>query len=239
MEANLVNTQTEMSPAHPMIKKINQPPVAAFKEFRDWIPVEFNRLWLSIICFLLELSFSITPSFESGKAKTTWGLLVLLIGWILINLTNAELEKFPVYGVFVFDIWFLYGLLPWGENTFVIPEYIIAGVCPLFTLAFFVAGEQRVCEYILFAQVVCLLYPVKLATRIEPAELWLQVLFFCVAWCTYLVTASIVKWNPSFTSIFMATLPLLRLQGTAALLYIVIIESFLIFQVFLVGGGAL
>jgi hypothetical protein len=60
------------NPIIPSNSKDSHPPVSALREFKAaWMPVEFNKLWLSIICFLLELSFCITTSF--GKETNVGG----------------------------------------------------------------------------------------------------------------------------------------------------------------------
>ena len=233
MEANL-NIQTDANiPTTPAITKNSHPPSSALREFRAWIPVEFNKLWLSIICFLIELSFCITTSLGPGQGKVTWGLLVLLIGGVFYNLTTQEIEKLPLYGLFLLDAWFLYGLLPWGGSTFLLPGYLVALASPLLTLLYFLSGDGRVTGGYYFLQVLLLLYPVKLSAEIEPGEFWLQVLFFGTGWNTYLVVTSLLLGRVQPESAFMALVPLLRLQGALALLYIVVVECFLMFQLYM------
>lgn len=234
--ANLMDTTSETNARAETITKPNHPSVAALRLLRDWLPVEFNKLWVSIVCFIIEISFSVTPSLESGQSKTIWALLILLIGWVLFTLSQDDLEKYPVYGILIFDAWFLYGLLPWGVSTYVIPQYIIAGASVILTFLFFMSGEvgDLASGYIFFAQMLCLIYPVKLSARIEPAELWVQVLFFALGWCTYLLVTRALHQKVKFENILMANLPLLRLQGAAVLLYMVLLESSLAFQCYMV-----
>lgn len=240
MNPHLANTNDETRPTEKMIIHANHPPLAVFRSLRDWIPVELSKLWVSILCFILEISFAVTTSIESGQVKTIWGLVILVIEWVLFSLSEDDTERFPIYGVLVFDAWFLYGLLPWSTSTYIIPQYVVAGACPVLTLIFFMAAQtgDLAGGYILFAQILLLIYPVKLSAVIEPAELWVQVLFFGLGWCTYLLVTNTLHGKVKLENVFMATLPLLRLQGASVLLYIVILESSLALQCYTAVGGS-
>jgi hypothetical protein len=221
------------NPIIPINSKDSHPPVSALREFKaSWMPVEFNKLWLSIICFLLELSFCVTTSFGK-ETKVIWGLLGLLVGGVIYNLLdNTKLsEKLPLVGFLILDAWFLYGLLPWGEATYLLPKYFIAGASPVLTLFFFI-GDNKISGYIYFAQVVCLLYPVKLSISLEPGEFWMHILFFGMGWNTYLFVTPILFSDVHLENAIMATIPLLRLQGAGSLLYTVSLECFLMFQLY-------
>ena len=221
------------NPIIPINSKDSHPPVSALKEFKAaWMPVEFNKLWLSIICFLLELSFCITTSFGK-ETKVIWGLLGLLCGGVIYNLlgTIKFSEKLPLVGFFILDAWFLYGLLPWGEATYLLPKYFIAGASPVLTLFFFLA-DNKIGGYIYFAQVVCLLYPVKLSINLEPGEFWMHILFFGMGWNTYIFVTPILFHDVHLENAIMAIIPLLRLQGAGSLLYTVFLECSLMFQLY-------
>jgi hypothetical protein len=223
------------NPIIPINIKDSHPPVSALREFKaSWMPVELNKLWLSIICFLFELSFCITTSF-GRETKVIWGLLGLLAGGVIYNLLeNTKFsEKLPLVGFFILDAWFLYGLLPWGGATYLLPRYFIAGASPVLTLFFFLAAaDNKISGYIYFAQVVCLLYPVKLSIDLEPGEFWMHILFFGMGWNTYLFVTPILFNDVRLENAIMATIPLLRLQGAASLLYTVSLECFLMFQLY-------
>lgn len=223
------------SPVAPITTRESQPPEAILSEFKESLPVEFNKLRIAIVCFLLELSFCITTSLESGQTRTIWGLSCALIAWVVFTLVHkSDLEKNSLCGLLILDAWFLYGLLPWGQVTYMIPQYIIAGASPVLTALFFLSVDSRISGYVFFTQMVCLLYPVKISSRIEPGELWMGVLFFGVAWNTYLTVITIMTGKVNIENALMATLPLLRLQGTGVLFYIVILECFLAFQFYAV-----
>lgn len=215
------------------------PPDSALRELRvgEFTPVAFNKLWMFSISFLLNLSFCVTTAFEQNYLKCMWGVLILLLSYVLLDLTNDTLEKIPIYGNVILSGWYIYGLLQWVD----IKYQVIIGLMNLllsvtyFTVEHFLF-KPELKKTIFYFQLGTLLIPVATSSSLDPGDLILKCVLFLICWWSYWFVSWVI-FGPPFDQekSFMAIIPLLRLPGYLTAFYAGIFEVALFFLFYIQG----
>jgi hypothetical protein len=179
-----------------------------------------EQAWITGLVIIIELSYVFIIYLPALYFYCLWGFIVYLISSLfLLKKDIEEFHRFSVYGLLMFNTWYVYGLLPWGNNT----SSILKAIIQLLTIAvsiFYVLTRNQV---FVSMQIGLLCVPISLSVQLSSAELGIITVAYFTGW--YLLTGVAFYLNKEAEPLFVyiAVLPILRTINILFVFYVIVL----------------
>lgn len=180
-----------------------------------------EQMWITGLVIMIELSYVFIIYLPHVYLYCLWGFIVYLISSLFLLKKDIEIfHRFSVYGLLLFNTWYIYGLLPWGEIS---SMSIMKAIIQLLTIAVSIFYVLTRNEAFITAHIGLLCFPVSISFQLSSSELGIITVSYFASW--YLLTGLAFYLNKDIELVFIyvAVLPILRTVNILFVLYIIIL----------------
>lgn len=192
------------------------------------VSVEFDMVkireqaWITGLIIVIELSFVLIVYFPSLYFYCFWGVVVYLFSsFFFLKKDINQFHKFSVYGLVILNTWYVYGLLPWGEQimSFNLLSVLVQLTTMILSLFYLVTRNPIFFSF----QTGLLVFPISQSCKLSASEISFVIVSYVFGW--YLITGISLYLNRKLDLRFVLSviIPVLRTSQILLFIYIVVL----------------